>query len=391
MPAPYGVTLAGFNAPTFEEVKAEIVARARQELGDSIDLSSESILIELIDIFTDREVDLWQAMGGVLAGAFPGSAEGALLDLNLALTGSGPKPPTKTLVDILITGTPGTSIVNPRVSIPDAPAAVFGYTGTVLIPGGGTILVEFEALDFGPLEAFAGTVTKIDTPVGGWTSAVNPNDQKFLGSSAETAAEKRLRRLREIRAQGGAAWEAILAAVSEVTGVQDVYVFENEADATVDTIPPHAVEVVVRGGTDAAIAAAIFRSKGSGIGSHGSTSIGVVDSQGGSHTIKFTRPTLLAVYLVFDVTVDARAPSNIVDLIKQAVATWGDANLQTGERLVGQQMIPIVFGTSVGVYDVPPPKIGLAPNPVSTANLLPTKRQIVDLDTSRIVVNLTRI
>lgn len=391
MPGPYGITQTGFNSPTFEEIQAELRAACRAELGATIDVSPESVLGQFIDIVADREVDLWQLAGAIIASAFPESATGLMLQRVAALTRTLPKPPTYTQVTQTLTGTPGTVINNPRVAIPGVPDAVFAHAGTITLDGGGSASALFVAVNAGPISAPSGTVTQIDTPVAGWTSTTNPLDQSQLGTRLETDPEFRLRRVREIRAQGGAAFEAMRAALLKVANVQDVFVFENTTQGTVDTIPPNTFEVVVRGGTDADIAETIYRQKPLAIGSHGTTSTTTPNSQGDSVAIKFTRPTLLNVYMTIDVVVDARAPSNVATLIAAAVVARGDLMLRTGSPVVGQQFTPTVFGVSAGVHDVALPKIGTAPGPVSTATLTPTRRQIADLDTSRVVVNVTRI
>ena len=54
-----------------------------------------------------------------------------------------------------------------------------------------------------------------------------------------------------------------------------------------------------------AVAEQIFASKAAGIGTYGNTSRTVVDDQGTSHTVQFTRPTTLDVYIELEIEVDA--------------------------------------------------------------------------------------
>jgi hypothetical protein len=93
------------------------------------------------------------------------------------------------------------------------------------------------------------------------------------------------------------------------------------------------------------------------------------------------------VHLVVDVTRDARFPADGVTQIKERLAAFGAASFRVGADVITQALAAQVFGVS-GVLDVAPVKVGLAPNPASSANLVTTIRQLARLDTSRITVNL---
>lgn len=385
MPAPYGVTATGFNAKTLEECREDLKARARAELGSSIDLGDETALGQLIGILADRLADLWQVGQGIYGAAFPESASGLSLDRNAALTGTTRAPAVATQVICTLGGTGGTVIpAGSMVAIPDVADAQFELLNDVVIPGAGV----FECTSTGEIYALAGEVTEILSPVTGWATVTNAEDQTVLGSDEQSDTRLRLARRDQIRAQGGSAFEAIRARVLRyVDNVSDCFVFENETDATVDTIPAGAFEVVVRGGLDADIAAAIFAAKPTAIKAHGTTIVAVADSQGDSHNIGFTRPADLNIYVTLPlVRVDARAPADIEDQIKAAVVAYGDLNYRTGSEVIAQALVPSVFSVSAGVVKVDPPYIGTAPSPGTSADITPTRRQIADLDTSRIVI-----
>lgn len=394
MPAPYGVTATGFNTKTLEEITADFEAAARVEFGANVDLDPKtSALGQLVRIMADRLADAWQLGQGTYAAAFPDTASGVPLVLNAALTGTVAITPTFTSVTIRMTGTPGTIVpIGSRFSIPNVPVAVFTNAGIpYTIGGGGFVDGSFNCVNYGPITALAGTVTQIDTPVAGLASVTNPADQGQLGTLAESDPALRLRREQTIRAQGASAFEAVRAHVLEVPGVVDCFVFENETDAIVDTIPPHAFEVVVRGGTDAAVAAVIFAQKPLAIKAHGTTTVAVSDSQGNAHAIGLTRPTTLNAYVKLSVFTLAGAPTNIADLIEAAVAAWGDLNLRTGSPLLSSMFFPAIYAVSPKIHAVVlgelQPLVDVVYPPVEIV-ILPTRRQVIDLDTARIEVTV---
>lgn len=401
MSAPFGVVATGFSTKTLEEIRTDLEARARTQFGAQVDLDPEtSVLGKLIGILSDRLADAWQLGQGLYAAAFPDSASGVPLVQGVSLTGVVAVAPSPTRVNLLVTGTPGTLLAPGRlVSIPDVALAQFSNAAVIAIPLGGSITAEFVCTSNGPVAALAGLVTQIDTPVTGWASVTNAADQTYLGTDAESDSALKIRREATIRTIGGAAFEAIRAHVLEVDGVTDCYVFENETDATVDTIPAHAFETVVRGGTEADIKGAIFATKPTAIRAYGTTTANVTDSQGTTHGIGYTRPAALNIYVTLDIQTNANAPTNIDDLIKAEVAALGDRIYRTGSPVVAQALVATVFGVTdearaagiAGVVDVAAPKIGTAATPTLSTTITPTKRQIADLDTSRIVVNITRV
>jgi uncharacterized phage protein gp47/JayE len=391
MPGPYGVTSTGFVAKPLADIKTDLEARFRTTFGNGIDLSPNSVFAELIGIFADRLADAWQLGQALYANAYTDGAQGAALDQLCALTGVARKPATSSRVSATLTGTPGTFIAaGKRISVTGI-GSKFSNVSSGTIGGGGTLVLEFTAVSTGPIVAPAGTLTTIETPVPGWASVTNPLDQSYLGTDLESDSALRLRRELSLRALGGAASAAIQAALFEVPNVTDALVFANETDATdANGLPPHSFECVVNGGLDADIAAKILATKPVGIATYGTTSISANDSGGQPHTIKFSRPTVLNIYVTIDVIARASvAPSNLAALISAAVAAFGDLNYNVGDPVIAAAMLPTVFNASAGVLDVPSVKIGTTASPTLSTTIRPTSRQIADLDTSRIVVNLT--
>jgi uncharacterized phage protein gp47/JayE len=265
--------------------------------------------------------------------------------------------------------------------------------------GAGTaaVSVTFAAEEVGPVVGAAGNVSSIETPQGGWTFAVNPLDAE-QGRSLETDAAARIRRNQLLASTGNAALDAILGDVRSVDGVEAVYCFVNDTDATDgDGVPPHAVEVLVDGGDDADIAAALLATVAAGIETHGTETVAVIDSQGLSQSIKFSRATVVNVYYEVDVEIDAAEfPSDGDAQIKQALVDFSIGEpvggyqfnygvLDLGDDVIRNDLFAPIKQIS-GVVRVSTIRLGTAPSPVGTSDLSITGRQKADIDTSRILV-----
>lgn len=209
------------------------------------------------------------------------------------------------------------------------------------------------------------------------------------GRNIETDAELRIRRENLLRITGKATVEAIRSAILDVDSVVQAYVFENDTDVTDGYgIPPHSIEAVVSGGTDADVAAAIYDSKAAGIRAHGDTTIVVTDSMGFTHDIGFSRPTPVPIWI--DLTIVVNSGTFPVDgeaQIKAALATFGDG-IGIGEDVIALQFHCVPLSVA-GVVDVTAFKIDIVNPPVNTANIVISVAEIATFDTSRITITVT--
>lgn len=392
MPGPYGLTASGFNPKSLQEIKLDLETAWRGVFGAGADVSENSVDGQIIGIMADRFADLWQLAAALYAAAYPDGASGVQQDKVAGITGTVRKPATLTNVKATLMGVPGTLIPQGSRASVSGQGTLFASANDYTIPIGGSLAdCEFASVEAGPKFAPAGLLTVIETPVAGWTSITNPADQYQLGTYAETDPQLRIRRELDLRQIGASAIDAIRAGVLSIPGVTFADVTENVTEATVDGVGPHGIEAVVIGGSNDAIAQVIWDRKPAGNRAYGAFVGTALDSLGLSHLIPFSRPSLLTGYVTIDVTVNANAPENIADLIVSAVVAFGDLNLTVGAPLVAQALVPTVFGAGPGVVDVAPPKIGLAPSPGTSTTITPTRRQFVDLDTSRVVVNVSRV
>ncbi len=390
MPGPYGVTATGFNPMTLQDIKADLESAWRVVFGAGIDVSADSVDGQIIGIMSDRFADLWQALGAMYDAAYPDSATGVGLDNVLSMTGAVRQPASRSTVDVTLSGVPFTVVPSGSIVSVDGTGVEFRSTGDLTIGIGGSVTGTLEAVETGPQYAPAGTLTEIETPVSGWTGCTNTLDQTALGSNVENDPQARQRRELTIRSIGSASCDAIRAGLLNVADVTNANVFENVTDGVVDGMPARSFEAVVLGGDDTEIVQTIWNRKPAGAPTYGNQTGTAFDTAAVAHGINWSRPTELEAYVTLNVEVTSDAPEDIATLIAQAVADWGDLNLTVKSSLVAQALVPTVF-SQPGVWDVEVPLIGTAPSPGTSVTLTATVRQIITLDTSRVVVNVTRI
>lgn len=442
----YGLTADGFVPKTIEIIREEINDAMRALFGTSIDVSDGSALGQFIGVFAEREALVWELAEQLYNAQNPDAATGTALDALCALTGTTREAATRSIVALILTGTPATvvpagnraangvgdvfeTLADATIGALGAWTASTAYTvgqgvtnasrvyrcttaGTSAGSGGpttdatditdgsahwrylgeGTGLdnVTAQAVNTGPTVAVAYDITEIITPVSGWQSVTNLLDAE-TGTDVETDEDLRLRREDELAAAATSPIDAVRADLLDVDGVDAVTVFMNTTDATdSDGIPPHAIEPLVQGGDDQDIFDQLLASVAAGIVTYGNTTGTAEDSAGVSHAVAFTRPTEKPIYIIINVDVDEDTfPDDGDDQIKAAIVAYGDA-LPTGRDVRASAISAQSFGVT-GVLGVSSCLIGLVDPPMASTTIAIGLRELATYDTSRIVVNVTEV
>lgn len=325
-----GLTAEGFEPKRLPATKAEIEARLIAAFGP-IDLRAESVFGQLIGIAAELDALLWALADDVYQSQYPDTASGVPLDHVVSINGIVRQPATPTVVDGLITGTPGTVI--PAGS--EARSALTGDLYRTQLPGtigaGGTVTVRFVAVDTGARVINAGDLTEIETPLAGWDTITNVAAGQ-VGRDRETDAELRIRRENSIQITATHTTEAILSRLLQTAGVLDARVLENNSDATdANGTPAHHIWAIVDGGATIDVATVIFNTIAGGIGMRGAVLQEVVSPTSGEvYAVRFDRPSF--VEPTIQVTVAPGAPISADAEIKAAVEAFS-ATLEIGETL----------------------------------------------------------
>jgi uncharacterized phage protein gp47/JayE len=384
-----GVEITGFVKKTLADLLAEIEAAERADISPSLNLQGDSVFGQLNGVFAEKLREGWDVSEAVYNSFNPDLATGASLDALAAITGAIRSPATKSTVTVTCTGTPATFLPAGRVVSVTGTGDRFASVADATIGGGGTVEVEFESEEFGPIAAPAATLTVIETPVAGWTSATNGLDAD-PGSNIETDVAFRQRRIALLRVTGSATVEAIRSQILTVTSVLQAFVFENTSFVVdADGLPPKSFEAVVSGGDEQEIADIIWLNKAAGIETFGTVSKTVVDTQTFSHTIKFSRPVDKNIWIDLTLLVDGgvfgggSTPAGEAN-VKQLLVDRGD------QSLIGEDVLYLLYNCipldEPGVLDVTAFFTGFAAAPTGEVNLAILIRELAKFDTSRITI-----
>lgn len=301
----------GLDIRTQAEIQAQIEADERTEISDSLDLSTSAPLGQLNRLFARALRILEEGLEAVYAAIDPDSATGDALRRLSALTGTYQEPATATRVLADVDLDAGVYAIGALVIAPEGrPADRFSSVEAVTSPGGVVSDVIFDAETTGPIVVAQDTL-EIASPLAGFNS-VTGNADGVTGQAIETEAALRARRTQEVEAPGSSSAAGIVADITRnIPAVISASVTENDTDATVDSVPPHAIEVIVFGPespTDAendTVALQILASKAAGIGTYGNVSRTVADPEGVPKVVRFTRPVDVPVTVALTLVVNA--------------------------------------------------------------------------------------
>ena len=160
----------------------------------------------------------------------------------------------------------------------------------------------------------------------------------------ETDAEVRRRMNLATAARGAFSLDAMEAELRKISGVSHLLIRVNDEDTTVDSIPGHTIAAYVNGGNAGLVANAIWRKKPPGIGTYGTVSRTVTDEQGISHTVKFSRPTLLSISFRIELrSYSGFDEAAVTAAMRSALMTYINETMDIGEALNIPQLYGLLY------------------------------------------------
>lgn len=405
-----GVVSTGWESKELATIEQEIKDSLLANVSPTLNLSSTSLLGQLVSAIASQIRQTWEAGAALYAARDPDQAEGAQLEELSRITGTNRQAATFSTVvetaNLSATSYPHTFPAHTIVVTMAGNADVrFNNDADITISGPETAY-EFAMTceTEGAISVNAGTLTQ--TTSTGVASPTNPL-AAVPGEGQEPISELRVRRQESLAARGSTTVDAIRADLLAVTNVESVKVLANDTDTTdANGTPPWSIHALVLGGTNAAVAEALWTAKAATDGTFGDTSATVVDSQGQSHVVNFTRPDEVLVYIECDVTVlTGTYPS-------EEFATVGNALLhgqlepggdyvngpfdhvgglfEVGEDLIYNKLLAAVMNVP-GVVDVTDLKVDIVNPPVGTSTLVAAIDKYFNINGGNITVNFTYV
>ena len=343
------LTDTGLVVSTEAELRTQLANGLIAKFGPNLKVTGPGPMSRIIDVVTElRAADHQQWQAAYLSFDID-AARGVTLDQRLGLTGTYRDGATHSVVEGILTfASAGTMQNGDRIRNED------NDTQWELIDGPHTssgswpeeIAAQFQAVDEGPILADAGTTWSLITLVTGLDTFTNPVDDANPGQLQESDAAAKVRRLRELHAQGQGPLAAIQGRVQRVDGVVFARVWHNTSLVTdADGIPGKAFNVVVEtdpatpdSALEQAIWDAIWSAMGAGGQAYGTDHVGTtVDSESTEQPVAFDlvsqQDIVLDITLTTSTSEDPVTP-NIAAVVKAKILEVAQAK----HELVGRDV-----------------------------------------------------
>ncbi|MGA4909485.1 baseplate J/gp47 family protein [Klebsiella sp. G23-653] len=366
------VTAEGISAPDYQTVLDTITGYFQQIYGSDAYLDPDSKDGQMVALVALAIHDANNTAISVYRSFSPATALGDALTSNVKINGITRRAATNSTVDLLLTGTVGTTITNG--SVRDTNSVIWNLPATVVIGTDGTVVATATCTNSGAVAAVAGSVNGINTPTRGWASVTNPL-AATVGIAAETDDELRVRQSQSVALASLTPFDAVDGAIANVEGVTRHKLFENDTDTTdANGLPAHSISAIVEGGDATEIANTIRSTKGQGVSTYGTTAVIVTDKYGNPYTIRFSRPVDVPIYVSITIQALTGYSSEVGDEMKAAVAAYinslaiGDSVLLS--RVYSPANLGVVSGGNARYYDIMELLIGRTAEGVAAANVV---------------------
>jgi uncharacterized phage protein gp47/JayE len=335
---PNAIDSSGLTIQTTPEIIAEILDGApgypgmRQIYGADINVEANSPDGQMVNIIAQAKTDVLELSQQIYNSFDPDKAVGTSLDARCAINGVIRNAGTKTIQNVVVTTDraltlPGLDTSLTPFTVADTSGNQYQLVSTYAFGSAASTALVFQAALIGAVSSLPNTIISIVTVTLGVTAVNNPATYTTLGLNEETDYALRIRRQKSVALPSQGYLEGLIGALLDTTDVTEAVVYENDTNTTdANGIPGHSIWCVVEGGTNSAVANAIYVKRNAGCGMKGSVTVPVLQADGSFFSIKFDRPTSENLYISFDIvavtgSVDASFIRNqILSLLTYSIA-----------------------------------------------------------------------
>tara|TARA_R110000851_G_scaffold60415_5_gene139470 strand:- start:2284 stop:3468 length:1185 start_codon:yes stop_codon:yes gene_type:complete len=249
------ITSNGVIVPNTSTIKKEVEAEWRLIAGEDATIDPSSFEGRLIDSITNERISVARNNSDLANQLNPNMANGSFVDAHLSLIGGDRDGEEQSTVELILTGIVGTNILLGSF-VEDDNQQLWYLVSTAQIGVTNTVTASFRSVNYGPIPAAIGEITKIISGVVGWET-VNNAVAAVNGKLKQNDVSAKRQRRSELGANTRSVAESVIAAVFKLEGVAGIQFRENNTSATavIDgvTLVEHSSWLCVDGGVTSEI------------------------------------------------------------------------------------------------------------------------------------------
>lgn len=349
------ITDFGISLKSFQELRQELREAWVSRFGETIDLSPTSVDGHHIDLECKTITSINQLLEAVVSNFDPTKAQGVWLDILGDYKAMTRASATYSVATVTFNGTAGTEIPSGTIVRYDGAPCDFTLQNTLTLDSEGTASGPCRANAIGFVEIYVGDWKMVSSSPSGVTCEVTAENAGGSGRNDETDDEFRARQ-KKFAGSGLATYDKMYAYMASVVGEGNFSLQVNDEDYTVDGIPPHRFEFVIKDGvgTDEEIAAAVWHCKAGGIKPYGNHSGECYDVAGMKRTMYFSRPYVNKLWIMVTITqyTEETLPDNYAEAISAAIEEWSETEYAPGKDVIPKRIYGVVYDAVDGVLDV---------------------------------------
>ena len=309
-----------------------------QIYGPGLNVNPNSPDGNMVQIYAQAAEDNLELVAQVFASFDPDQAVGVVLNARCAFNGVFRQGPTFTQQLVSVTNTVGTTLPGlddfpngGAFTIQDAQGNQYALTVTTTTIAGIQPMV-FQAVQSGPVSSPANTITTIVTPLAGVISVTNTAVPYNIGTYEETDSALRIRRQQQVAAPGRSWFGSLQAQLLAIAGITGCEIVENRTGGVVGGVPANGIWVIVagsntttpNGGTQQAVANAMFNGATAGCAMKGAITVDVVQPDGAIYAAMFDFATKVQIYFRATITAITGTVDEVF-IAQQILAQFGNA------------------------------------------------------------------
>lgn len=310
---PY-IDATGINILTLQQIITNIINGTSSVpglvsiYGPDINVDSNTPDGEWINIFALSNEDIEQLCVQIYNSFDPTQAIGVALDGLCQLNSSSllRRGETYTLVAITVnvTGTVNLSGLDTSTpyTVSDSNGNLYYLITSATLTNGNNVL-NFQAATIGFVQVLSNTINIPISIIAGVNTVNNTSGAYQVGENQETDSQLRIRRASSTAMPSQGFNQSLYAGLISISGVTQAVIYENDTGSTDGTgTPGHSIWVIVEGGTSTEITDMIYLYRNAGCGMYGSTTVGVLQSDGTTFNVSYSAAMDINLYLSLSVS-----------------------------------------------------------------------------------------
>lgn len=374
----YGLSDAGFLRKSYDVIVQEMKERAIMLFGNDINIATNSplgIFIEDIAYYIasgDTEAQgLWELAENVFFSAYIDTATGIQLDYIGKLIGITRLSAVPSIGQVTFTGV-NDSII-PADFLIMTGAGIQFKTITAGVIASGVAIIDIQSVIGGSsANVSSGAITTIVNPTAGINSVIN-SQPTVGGTDIETDSDFRERYYKSTSQSNGSTADSIRATLLATSAIKSALIITGTGT----------ISAVIYGGTDSDIVQSLFNTVAAGVETLGTTTIPKTDLSGNVHFIRFTRASIINIFINITLTTNSLFPLDGNEQIKNKLIDY-ISSLEIGDDVIWTKCISKcqeVLGITDLVLTLSTDNMTFVPS-----NLSITNAQIAKTDAVKIVI-----